>query len=107
MQTKKRDSTDADCCGRDSGTGPTGLVNTVPSAMMEGRGAIVYGHGAFAANKDTFQKPFNMLMQIEENSFREYFRTVKAYLSISPTVILTASARAARLYPPEHENDRR
>ncbi|MGO9379356.1 MAG: class II aldolase/adducin family protein [Dissulfurispiraceae bacterium] len=66
------------------GTGQTGLMNTVPPAMMEGRGAIVYGHGVFAADKDTFQKPFNMLMQIEENSFREYFRRVKSLLEHLP-----------------------
>jgi ribulose-5-phosphate 4-epimerase/fuculose-1-phosphate aldolase len=62
------------------GTGPTGLMNTVPPAMMEGRGAIVYGHGVFAADKDTYQKPFDMLVQIEDNSFREYFGTVKNLL---------------------------
>ncbi len=62
------------------GTGPTGLMNTVPPVIMEGRGAIVYGHGVFAADRDTFQKPFDMLMQIEEDSFREYFGTVKNLL---------------------------
>ena len=82
------------------GTGPTGLMNTVPPVMTEGRGAIVYGHGVFAADRDTFQKPFDILMQIEGNCFREYFRTVRTYLSISPRVCLTASLRAGRLYPP-------
>jgi ribulose-5-phosphate 4-epimerase/fuculose-1-phosphate aldolase len=62
------------------GTGPTGLMNTVPPVMMEGQGAIVYGHGVFVADRDTFQKPFDTLMQIEENSFREYFGTVKNLL---------------------------
>ena len=62
------------------GTGPTGLMNTVPPVMSEGGGVIVYGHGVFAADRDTFQKPLDMLMQIEENSFREYFATVKNLL---------------------------
>ena len=62
------------------GTGPTGLMNTVPPVMTEGGGVIVYGHGVFAADRDTFQKPLDMLMQIEENSFREYFATVKNLL---------------------------
>ena len=62
------------------GTGPTGLMNTVPPAMMEGRGVIVYGHGVFAADRDTFQKPFDMLMRIEESSFRKYFATVNNLL---------------------------
>ncbi len=62
------------------GTGPTGLMNTVPPAMMEGWGVIVYGHGVFAAYRDTFQKPFDMIMQIEENSFREYLATVNNLL---------------------------
>ncbi len=56
------------------GTGPAGLMHTVPAAMKEGNGVIVYGHGVFTSGKDNFQKPFNMLMDIENKCREEYFK---------------------------------
>ncbi|HMK56628.1 MAG TPA: class II aldolase/adducin family protein [Dissulfurispiraceae bacterium] len=62
------------------GTGPTGLAATVPAVMEEGRGAIVYGHGVFAAERGTFQRPFDMLAQIEENCRQQYVIAVSDLL---------------------------
>ncbi|MFN3396687.1 MAG: class II aldolase/adducin family protein, partial [Thermodesulfovibrionales bacterium] len=61
------------------GTGPTGLVNTVPEAMKEGKGVIVFGHGVFTSGKDNFQKPFNMLSDIEERCKIAYFETIEKF----------------------------
>ena len=55
------------------GTGPTGLLHTVPKAMREGKGAIVYGHGVFTSGKGDFRGPFRMLRKIEERCRNEYF----------------------------------
>ncbi|HMK60288.1 MAG TPA: class II aldolase/adducin family protein [Dissulfurispiraceae bacterium] len=62
------------------GTGPTGLAGTVPAVMEEGRGVIIYGHGVFAAERDSFQKPFDMLAQIEENSRQQYANAISDLL---------------------------
>jgi ribulose-5-phosphate 4-epimerase/fuculose-1-phosphate aldolase len=61
------------------GTGPTGLLHTVPEAMREGKGAIVYGHGVFTSGKDDFLGPFGMLRDIEERCRRAYFSLVDGY----------------------------
>lgn len=62
------------------GTGPAGLMHTVPAAMKEGNGVIVYGHGVFTSGKNNFQKPFNMLLDIENKCREEYFKkTVLCY----------------------------
>jgi ribulose-5-phosphate 4-epimerase/fuculose-1-phosphate aldolase len=66
------------------GTGPTGLMKTVPAAMKEGKGAIVYGHGVFTAGKDTYRGPFDMLAEIEEKCRAVYFRTVNDLLKQFP-----------------------
>ena len=55
------------------GTGPTGLLHTVPKTMREGKGAIVYGHGVFTSGKGDFRGPFRMLRQIEDRCRKEYF----------------------------------
>lgn len=62
------------------GTGPTGLVNRVPKKMKEVRGVIVYGHGVFTSGRDNFQRPFNMLMNIENICLEEYLNTMKETL---------------------------
>ncbi|MBI3593129.1 MAG: class II aldolase/adducin family protein [Nitrospirae bacterium] len=62
------------------GTGPTGLMHTVPAAMAEGKGVIVYGHGVFTSGQDDFQKPFSMLLDIETGCRQEYFSRVDKYL---------------------------
>lgn len=62
------------------GTGPTGLMHTVPPAMKEGKGVIVYGHGVFTTGRDSFQRPFEMLMDIENRCREEYFRLISSFL---------------------------
>jgi ribulose-5-phosphate 4-epimerase/fuculose-1-phosphate aldolase len=64
----------------DIGTGPSGLMHTVPAAMREGRGAIVYGHGVFTAGAQDFREPFERLCAIEQTSRDEYGRRVRAAL---------------------------
>ncbi len=63
------------------GTGSTGLMNTVPPAMKEGKGAIVYGHGVFTSGLNDFNEPFDMLMDIEKRCTDEYFRRINKYLN--------------------------
>ncbi|NTU42604.1 MAG: rRNA adenine dimethylase, partial [Nitrospirales bacterium] len=62
------------------GTGPTGLMNTVPQAMRAGKGVIVYGHGVFTSGMDDFRAPFALLREIEETSRKEYFRRLNQLL---------------------------
>ena len=53
---------------------------TVPPAIKDSGCAIVYGHGVFAAGKETFQGALDMLAGIEDKSRKEYFRTVRSLL---------------------------
>ncbi len=62
------------------GTGPTGLMNTVPPAIKRSGCAIVYGHGVFSAGRDNFRKSFDMLAEVEEKSRKGYFSTVRSML---------------------------
>ena len=62
------------------GTGPSGLVQTVPVAMS-GRGAvIVFGHGIFSTGEDTFRPAFELLQTVEEACRREYFKKIRALI---------------------------
>ena len=56
------------------GTGPFGLCTTVPDAVLEACGAIVYGHGVFTTGKSDFNEAFSRLLTIENRSREEYFR---------------------------------
>ncbi|MFH1714926.1 MAG: class II aldolase/adducin family protein [Elusimicrobiota bacterium] len=60
------------------GGGRYGLSNTVPNAINDKRGVIVYGHGIFTTgeNKD-FNKPFQNLLDIERMCFKTYILQVK------------------------------
>lgn len=58
------------------GTGATGLLNTVPEAMKERKGVIVFGHGVFTSGRDNFQSPFEMLYNIEKRCKKEYFKNI-------------------------------
>jgi len=60
------------------GTGPRGLVNTLPPAMVGRRGVIVHGHGLFAVGDQDFRKPFATLLEVENYCREEYFRRVEA-----------------------------
>jgi ribulose-5-phosphate 4-epimerase/fuculose-1-phosphate aldolase len=59
------------------GTGPRGLVNTLPPAMTGKRGVIVYGHGLFAVGREDFREPFATLLEVENYCREEYFRRVE------------------------------
>lgn len=59
------------------GTGTYGLCNTVPPAIKNRPGAIVYGHGLFTTAKTDFNEAFKNLLEIENECRREYFRRVR------------------------------
>ncbi len=60
------------------GTGPTGLCHTLPPALEDHPGAIVYGHGLFTTGRDDFNEAFVSMMEIEEACRRQYFEKVDA-----------------------------
>lgn len=62
------------------GTGPSGLMHTVPKAMAGHRAVIVYGHGVFTSGRDDFRDPFGRLVSTEEACRYGYFRLIKAAL---------------------------
>ena len=57
----------------ETGTGPNALCNTVPKALKDHRGTIVYGHGVFTAGRDDFNEAFDNLINIEKMCRAEYF----------------------------------
>ncbi|MDH3329621.1 MAG: class II aldolase/adducin family protein [Desulfobulbaceae bacterium] len=59
------------------GTGPTGLCNTLPPAIQDNRGAIVWGHGLFTVGKDDFNEAFRNLLDIENMCRAEYLDRVR------------------------------
>jgi ribulose-5-phosphate 4-epimerase/fuculose-1-phosphate aldolase len=63
------------------GTGPTGLLHTVPLEMKGNKGVIVYGHGVFTSGRDDFRKPFRQLLDIETACREEYFRLAEDHLT--------------------------
>jgi len=58
------------------GTGPTGIVNTLPGALRSSDSAIVHGHGVFTAGALDFNEPFVKMREIEERSRGEYFARI-------------------------------
>jgi len=58
------------------GTGPRGLVNTLPPAMLGRRGAVVHGHGLFATGRTGFREAFATLLEVENACREEYFGRV-------------------------------
>jgi ribulose-5-phosphate 4-epimerase/fuculose-1-phosphate aldolase len=60
----------------EAGAGPFGLSHTVPPAMRDHRGVIVYGHGLFTAGKHDFNEAFERLAAIENACRQEYFRRI-------------------------------
>ena len=55
------------------GTGPRGLCNTLPPALVGTRGAIVYGHGVFTPARTDFNQAFANLLAIETLCRNKYF----------------------------------
>ena len=62
------------------GTGPTGLVRTVPGAMGKKGAVIVFGHGIFSASRDSFGPAFRLIQEVEEDCRREYFNKIQALI---------------------------
>ena len=58
------------------GTGKYGLCNTLPPAIENRRGAIVYGHGLFTLGKYDYRDAFDNLMKIEKMCMKEYLSIV-------------------------------
>ncbi len=58
------------------GTGPTGLCHTLPPALEDHPGAIVYGHGLFTTGREDFNEAFASMMEIEASCRRQYFEKV-------------------------------
>jgi len=62
------------------GTGPTGLVHTVPEAMNRGKAVLVFGHGIFSASGDSFGPAFELLRSAEATCRKEYFKKIQALI---------------------------
>ncbi len=60
----------------EAGAGPFGLCHTVPPAMRDHPGVIVYGHGLFTAGKHDFNEAFARLAAIDKACQQEYFRRI-------------------------------
>jgi ribulose-5-phosphate 4-epimerase/fuculose-1-phosphate aldolase len=58
------------------GTGPTGLLHTVPQALHTAPGVIVYGHGVFTAGRHDFREAFATLQTIERTCMDAYREAV-------------------------------
>ncbi len=58
------------------GTGPSGLCRTLPPALENRRGVIVYGHGLFTTGQNDFNEAFRSLVEVEKMCRRKYFETV-------------------------------
>ncbi|MCK5849844.1 MAG: class II aldolase/adducin family protein [Kiritimatiellae bacterium] len=71
--TEKRFVNDIPIVPGEVGTGPTGLCNTVPSAIEDHRGAIVYGHGLFVLGQNDYNDAFKNLLAIERMCRDVYF----------------------------------
>jgi len=60
----------------EAGGGPFGLCHTVPPAMRDHPGVIVFGHGLFTVGKHDFNEAFERLAAIENACRQEYFRRI-------------------------------
>jgi len=58
------------------GTGSHGLCHTVPPALADSRGVIVYGHGVFTVGRTDFNEAFSSLLEIEKGCREEYFASL-------------------------------
>lgn len=59
------------------GTGPTALLHTVPEALLDAPGVIVYSHGVFTACRDDFREAFATLQAIEKNCMKAYLTKIQ------------------------------
>ena len=58
------------------GTGPRGLSNTLPPAIKDHRGAIVFGHGVFTTGKNDYRDAFDSLAGIEQMCRTAYLELI-------------------------------
>jgi ribulose-5-phosphate 4-epimerase/fuculose-1-phosphate aldolase len=56
------------------GGGRTGLARTVPPAIAQNPAVIVYGHGVFTAGETDFNKPLQLMANVENLCRLEFFR---------------------------------
>ncbi len=75
--TKERSIQDIPIVPGEVGTGSTGLCNTLPPAIQNRRGAIVWGHGLFTVGSHDFNQAFTRLLEIENMCRQEFFARVK------------------------------
>jgi ribulose-5-phosphate 4-epimerase/fuculose-1-phosphate aldolase len=73
---EKRFAGDIPIVAGEAGAGPHGLCLTVPPAMRDHPGVIVYGHGIFTAGKDGFNEAYQRLARIESDCRSAYFQRV-------------------------------
>ncbi len=59
------------------GSGPNAICHTVPLAIRDHPGVIVYGHGVFTAGENDFDIPFKNLIRIENACRAEYFNRIR------------------------------
>jgi len=62
------------------GTGPTGLVRTVPDALTESPAVIVFGHGIFSASDNTFRPALELMQVSEDTCMQEYFKKIQGLI---------------------------
>jgi ribulose-5-phosphate 4-epimerase/fuculose-1-phosphate aldolase len=74
--TAKRSIGDIPIVPGEVGTGSTGLCNTLPPAIQNKRGVIVWGHGLFTVAAEDFNKAFKHLLEIENMCREEFFARV-------------------------------
>jgi ribulose-5-phosphate 4-epimerase/fuculose-1-phosphate aldolase len=58
------------------GTGPTGIVKTVPKLLRESDAVVVIGHGVFTTGIKDFNHPFKRMVEIEECCRLRYYKLV-------------------------------
>ncbi len=75
--TRKRFIEDVPIVPGEVGTGPTGLCHTLPPAIKNKRGVIVWGHGLFTVAGDDFNEAFKHLLEIENMCREAFFSRVK------------------------------
>jgi len=63
------------------GTGPTGLCHTLPPAIQNKRGVIVWGHGLFTVAGNDFNEAFKHLLEIENMCRDTYFARIRRLCS--------------------------
>lgn len=74
---EKRYAKDIPIVSGEVGTGIFGLYRTLPPAIKNKRGVIVYGHGLFTADKYSLENTFNNLIDIETMCLNLYLEKVK------------------------------